>query len=340
MIVTFFRSSSFTAWDMCPHSFTLNYVIGKKALSNKKAIIGNIVHKALELLARKKVAIQNSEMRLKDDELERSWTIKEMTPDLALNIAFAYYSKKESHLDWKPADQKQSRVWMWDALLLNKGMWNPLNRNILAPEQYFDYVIEKPWAEYEYVLPDGKRLRGHLGLKGTIDLVTQASPGVVEYLDWKSGKRLDWATGQVKDWKKLRKDPQLRIYHWALKKLYPDAKQIIMTIVFIRDGGAFSLPFEDSDLEETEKMLKKRFNLIRNTNIASQRKSWRCTAFCYYGKNNYFDEQKRDTGVTLCDHYHKEIVTLGMDRVMKKYSDGSSFASYGDGGGRSDREIG
>jgi hypothetical protein len=108
---------------------------------------------------------------------------------------------------------------MWSAMDDWGGMFNPLNMTIVQPEQYFDFTIDEPWARYAYTLPDGRRLEGQLALKGTVDLIAEENPETLHYTDWKTGMRKDWATGKPKDWKKLRDDPQLRLYHYALSRL-------------------------------------------------------------------------------------------------------------------------
>ena len=81
-------------------------------------------------------------------------------------------------------------------------MFDPRNRNILCPEQQFDIVIDKPWAEYEYKTTK-ETIKGQLAIKGTIDLITQINDDTLEIIDWKTGRRLDWATGEEKTQSKL-----------------------------------------------------------------------------------------------------------------------------------------
>ncbi len=226
---------------------------------------------------------------------------------------------------------------------MNDGRWNPMNRDVVMPEQYFDFPINEDWARYSYTLPDGSKMNGQLALKGTVDLITRVDSNTLEYIDWKSGLRKDWATGEIKNWKKLRDDPQLRIYHYALTKLYPHIKNIIMTIVFIQDGGAFPLDFGPEDLPKTEKMIRARFETIKGCDrppriLHDRAHKWKCDRLCHFGKVNQLDEQGKDTGKTICNYMHNELVTLGMDRVVAKYAKANAFASYGDGGGQSNRD--
>jgi hypothetical protein len=210
-------------------------------------------------------------------------------------------------------------------------MFDPRNRNIICPEQRFDIVIKKPWAEYSFDTPDGK-LQGHLALKGTIDLITQVDDKVFEIIDWKTGKRLDWATGQEKTQEKLENDPQLRIYHYAVSQLYPEVESIMVTINFINDGGPFSISFDRSDLLKTEQMLRAKFDKIRSVKRPKLNKSWMCSKLCHFGKTSfenssipaiieYRDGQvtPKDKFMSKCEQIHHDIELNGMDTVVKDY---------------------
>ena len=98
--------------------------------------------------------------------------------------------------------------------------------------------------------------------------------------------RKDCATGEIKDFWKLCGDPQLRIYHYALTHLYPEAKQIVPSIYFINDGGPFTMAYADSDIEATKAMLKQRFQKIKDVvrpQLLTGYDRWKCNTFCHYG---------------------------------------------------------
>jgi hypothetical protein len=305
-----------------------------------KADQGNVVHKALELLARKKLALQNGEPTFREDEIARSWDTAAFTEEEAFEEAWGYYTEVRCpHWPWSAAEHKKCKGWMYDTLDFNGGMWNPLNRHVLDPEKYFDITFDEPWARYAYSLPDGRKFEGQLAIKGTIDLVTREDADTLTYVDWKTGMRKDWASGKIKDWKKLRDDPQLRMYHYALAKLYPEYKHIIMTIVYAQDGGAFSLDFGPADLPKTERMLRERFETIKGCERPPRIRhdpvhKWKCDRLCAFGMSNW-----EGTDQTVCDHMHEEVVTLGMARATAKHLRGT-VGAYGEGGGRTSREGG
>lgn len=337
MIITYLRSSSYTTWDFCNHKYMMDYTLGWRSPANKKASKGTIVHKALELLAQYKLAKQQRIDHFVNDELGKFF-LAEITPDICIELAFHHISNAEPQYEWNEKDLKEVRKWMWDALNYHNGMFNPLKQNIVQPEKYFDITFDQSWAAYNYKLPDGSVLKGQFGIKGTIDLMVKLDNGVYEMVDYKTGKRMDWNTGEEKTYEKLRKDPQLRMYHYAASQMFPEIEQIIVSIFYINDGGVISMDYTKDDLKETEKMLQKRFNLIRNTYKPKRiYPNWKCTKLCWFGKHdmegNPIDKEDYKEK-SVCTNIANDLLTLGMDRVMLKHSK-SAVQDYGNGGGRS-----
>lgn len=343
MIITYLRSSSYGSWDFCQNQYFMQYPLGIRQPSSKKMTLGSIVHKALEILARQKLAMQETQPKFHEDEMDVDFDVDTLTVQEAVDVSYTFYANKEAHIDWRPADLRQCHNWTNDTLTMSNGIWNPLKRDIVKPELFFDFEIEEPWARYAYTLPDGGTLEGQLSLKGTTDLVTRINDDTLEVVDWKTGMRKDWATGEIKTWKKLRNDPQLRMYFYAMCRLFPQIKYIIMSIVFIQDSkldketknrGSYSMPYERAiDLQRTEDMIKRRFEEIKNSNRPKLNRTWKCKSFCFFGKNNW-----KDTNTTICEHMHNETRLYGLTGVVKKYGDIKAISNYGDGGGSSKRD--
>jgi hypothetical protein len=160
-------------------------------------------------------------------------------------------------------------------------------------------------------------MEGQLAIKGTIDLVTKVADDTIEVIDWKTGRRLNWATGEQKTYEKLLEDPQLLLYNYAISKLYPEYKQAIVTIFFIKDGGPFSLCFDQSDQEKFLEMLKKRFKQIQRNDYPSlcsrNRSSFKCTKLCHFYKNKW-----PGTNVSMCEHVDEHLKALGPDETIEK----------------------
>lgn len=340
IIVTYFRSSSYNTHSMCEQQFFAEYVLGWRGPSGLKADKGTIVHKVLEILAVIKKALQDNQEHIEDDIIGKLST-KTYNLNIIIEQVYKYYSEANPHHKWAVKDYKDCHAWVYKAIEFNSGMFDPRNRNILCPEQRFDIEIKKPWAKYSYDTDEGK-LEGHLALKGTIDLITLVNDNTIEIIDWKTGRRLDWATGQEKTLEKLQDDPQLRIYHYAISNLYPKIDHIIFSIYFINDGGPFSICFDKSDLPKTEEMLRKKFEIVKNTRKPKLNKSWMCSKLCHFGKTTfenshilpqieYRENQQCSVGSTMtkCEQIKHDIDMNGMNKVIEEYKNvNHSFGKY------------
>lgn len=340
MIITYFRSSSYNAHSMCEQQYFIEYVLGWRGPSNKKADKGTIVHKILEILAVIKKAQQDS-LTVAEDDIIGNIDINNYSLDTIINQIYDHYSSVNTHHEWFDKDRDDCYNWVYKTLKFNNGMFDPRQRDIVCPEQHFDFVIKEPWAKYSYNTPEGK-LEGYLGLKGTIDLITKVDDNFYEIIDWKTGRRLNWATGKEKTQECLEKDPQLRIYHYAASHLYPDIENIMISINFINDGGPFSICFNKSDLRDTETMLKDKFEIIKRTRQPRLHKTWMCSKLCHFGKTTfqdtiiptmieYRDGQvcSKDSHMTKCEQIKHDIELKGIDNVVEEYKHPNhSFGHY------------
>lgn len=332
MIITYLRSSSYGTHCMCEQQYFFEYVLGHRSPSNKKADKGTICHKVLEILAHIKLAIQNNEKYVNDDILGEIH-INSFDLDKAILSVYSYYTKKFTNHEWDHLDLKHCKDWVNKAITIQNGSFDPRNQNIVRPEQHFDIQIKKPWAKYNY---DG--LEGHLAIKGTIDLITKPNNDTLEIIDYKTGRRLDWATGEEKTFGKLQKDPQLRMYHYAASILYPEIDHIIVSIYFINDGGIFSMNYTKEDIQETENMIRKKFEEIKRCKRPKLNKSWKCKKLCYFGKNHfnnplieYRNNQTclKDTPMTMCEQIKHDIELKGMKTVVDEYTvEGYNVGKY------------
>lgn len=329
MITTYIRSSSYGDFSFCEHKFFLRYVLGLPDVSNKKADKGNIVHKALELLGRRKEAEQVGITRIKDEAWEGEVDVAIIDPSFACSKAWEYCTKQFDHHAWEIKDYKDCIKMVDTVMEFNDGMFNPLKLDIVGVEKKFDIEIIKPWSSYNFNTPDGP-LKGYLSLKGTVDLIHRVDKNILEIVDWKTGRRLDWNTGQEKTMQKLEVDAQLRMYHYAIHKLYPDIDQVMITIYYITDGGPYTVFFNRDDLPKTEELLQARFQQIKDT-VRPRRiyPDWKCSKLCHYGKTEH-----PTSGKLLCVHYKDEIINLGIEKVTNKHADFKALTQYGAGGGK------
>lgn len=323
MITLFFRSSSLSQWDYCQMSYFMTYNLGWQQPPNKKAQLGTVVHKTLECLAQCKQRLQYGEkpgMRIEDGELGTiKFTNKQLYSNKfvikLLDMSYEYYTTSDTHNQYNEKYDYEFCRQMVDACLeYNNGQFDPRNSRIVAPEKSFILEIDEPWATFDY---KGQQVR--LSVKGTMDLITEVAPDTLEYVDYKTGRRLNWATGEEKTYDKLHDDIQLLLYYYAMSKLYPQYDHIIMTIFFLRDGGPFSLCFDVSDNDKFLAMLKKKFIEIQANNlprpINANRSDFRCTKLCHFYKNNW-----PDTNQNMCQYVENHVKLYGIEQTMQNCS--------------------
>ena len=323
MLVTYIRSSSYNNYSFCQMQYFLTYVLGYQPDSGKKAELGTIVHKTLEVLSAVKKFWQDNPKRkylqVEDDALgevkvHTSKFMGESFIEEMSNRSFDYYTKPSKN-SFTSGDKKKCLSLAWDALNYNNGQFDPRTRNVIASEPHFDLLIEEDWAKYEYELPNGETVSGNLAIKGTIDLVTETENGIIEVVDWKTGRRLDWVTGEEKTYEKLMVDPQLLLYNYAISKTFPEYDQSIMSIFYIKDGGPFSMCFDKKDEDKFLGMLKETFQSIKDNNspkpLSKDRNHWKCTKLCHYFKNNW-----PGTDQNMCIYVEKHLNKCGMEKTV------------------------
>jgi hypothetical protein len=304
--------------------FFITYVLGWRSASGKKAQLGTICHKVLEILAAcTKESQQNPEeksLSINDDGVgivnftRTKLKTKKFVKDI-LDLSYDYYVKNCHHTYTNP-DYNFCKKQLDAALEYGGGQFDPRNRKIVDTEPQFDIPIDEPWAKFKYKVK-GKELEGQLAIKGTIDLVTEVDDGIIEVIDWKTGQRKNWATGETKTYEKLLEDPQLLLYNYAISKLYPNYKQAIMTIFYTRSGGPFSMCFDKLDQEKFIEMLKKRYKQIQHNespNCCSRnRTSFKCTKLCSFYKKNW-----EGTNTSMCEHVDQHLKAFGHDETVEK----------------------
>lgn len=246
-----------------------------------------------------------------------------------IDKSYKYYTTKLDHHTWTKTDLRDITNWAYIALDYNGGQFDPRKRCILQPEQRFDLVIDKPWAEYSFV-HKGKELTGKLAIKGTIDLVTKLSDDMIECIDYKTGQRKAWASADlhVKDLADFHKDQQLMLYYYAIRKLYPDFPSVILTIFYVRDGGPFSVCFDDHTLDLVEENLKNKFQYVKDVELPKMlsptQHGFKCQKLCHFYKNNWPGTHKNQ-----CMFIHEQIKKLGIEEVTNRYQNPNfEFGKY------------
>lgn len=324
MLITYIRSSSYTAWSWCEWKYYLVYVLGMQDPSNKSAEKGNVAHKVLELMARQKLASQNNEETIYEEGYGKFLVYDEWTK--LFDFVLEKQLKETSH-KYTPKDIQDCKNSVIRVLEYRDGRYDPRKLEIVMPEQYFDIEFTDPWAKYEFKI-GGETIKGNLAIRGTMDLIAKDPYGDLEYIDYKTGRRWDWIKSKPKEIKDLEKDPQLLIYYYALRKLYPN-RDISMTIFFMNDGGPFSLQYDNDSLKLAKKLIQKRFLDIKYNNNPS----WifgneRCYKFCNFYKN------KNESGVSQCEELRTKYQEIGLQKLTTELANRSRWG-YNEGGGRS-----
>ena len=327
MIVTFLRSSSYGTHQLCEHKYFIEYVLGFRGKSNKKASIGNVTHKALEIIANAKLATQEGKDRFIEED-SGELLVKNVTPEKAIHLAFEHYRKVDDHHDWSEEDYRAARKYMYNTLNFHDGVFDPRLRTIVAVEKRFDITIEKPWALYDYSLPDGTKISGYLGIKGTIDLITKISDDTYEILDWKTGKFTKFPSDEEKKFDDVCNDFQFLLYHWAARQIYTDIPFVMLSVFYSQFLVPFTVPFSDADLVKTERLIRKKFDEIRGNRRPRLHKGWWCRYVCEANKPH------EDTGKTKCEYFYNEARLKGVDQVLVDIGGQHKISEYGSGGGR------
>lgn len=357
MIITYIRSSLLGSWETCQQKTFFVYNLGLKDIPNIKTEIGTVTHRVVETLAALKKAYQETgkyefvdpdfgKLSYTEDQLfgftefseneiallnkERSDTKVFMdVPTLTfphkrmgvevveelVKICFEHYKKKSPN-EFQEVHYQWARNFTWLALENKNGLYDPRKRNIVAPEIPFDLEIEDPWAKINYLVGD-KKIETNLRIKGTIDLVTKINDDTIEIVDWKTGQRLNWATGKRKEYEDLCVDKQLMLYYYAARRLFPD-KHIIITIFFLRDGGPFTVCFDDQVIPKVKETLKTTLEEVKKTEQPKLRDYYHQDFMCY--RLCTFFKNKID-GQSQCSHIMKYNKKHGLQKTIEKFKD-------------------
>ena len=325
MDIGLIRGSSYGQYDYCQMSYYITYVLGYQQPTQKKALLGTITHKVMEVLANCKKVVQDNPKKKKflfnDDEIGiLKFTYQELMSqefvDDLLNKSYEHYTTHAKHLtfDFKD-DMKFCRDMVDAGLTMFNGAYDPRNQNIFKAEQPFQFVMDKEWAKYTV---DGEEY--YLTVKGTMDLIVKENEDTLHLVDYKTGLRKNWATDEVKDQEKLNKDFQLMLYYYAVRKLFPEYKNVMVTIIFLRDGGPFSVSFKDDTIEEVEKLFKEHFETVKQNTwpkpVDKARKDFRCYRLCEFYKKNW-----DGTNMPMCNHVEQVIAIKGIEKateILKK----------------------
>ena len=157
MIVTYVRSSSYNNYAYCEMQYFITYVLGHQPSSGKKAELGTMAHKVMEVLAglkkyqqdntRAKILVVNDDA-LGEVKFPKKSLMSNETVDKLIGMSIEAYSQKSHHKFYK-GDKEDVINTVWTFLKHSDGMFDPRLRNIHHPEPHFDIPIEEDWAKFD-----------------------------------------------------------------------------------------------------------------------------------------------------------------------------------------------
>lgn len=260
--------------------------MGFESESGAAALLGTIIHKVCEIYSR--LSMIHHRQDSKYWNLEFLW-----------RICYNFYAKKEPNIIGLITEKKIKTALLGMIELLS-SQYSPIRDNTIFLEQYYRI----PLKEKRFRMDNGE----YLHITGRIDRCDEINSETLEILDYKSGNRSSWLDNSKEKMNSsdLRKKIQPRLYYLAARKLWPQYKTILCTFHYITDGGPIQCLFDDSDIEETLKMVQDRFNEIKNNNSPIRNLGWKCR-FCSFHASG------------LCENIHREILDTSYAFVENKY---------------------
>lgn len=342
--ITFFRSSSLNRWQYCQALYFHEYALGYTGEANKKANIGTASHKVFEYMG---ILKKEFDAGKKYVDLEICGKTKTKNYDLQKIIkdVYLYYKELFKNQEWEEKEHETIQKNINFILTYNNGQYNPQNLKIISTEVKFDYELIRDWSYYSYTVC-GKKYEGFLRLKGSVDLVFEPTSGIYNIADLKTGKRINWATGEEKTQEYIQNDEQLCFYFYALSNLYPDV-EIWASLIYVNDGGAFTVCFDKAKLKIIENKIRQRFEEIKNCNMPLFNNDWKCRKLCHMYKETFENTNiksiqefrngqfnKRGEIMCKCSQIKLDLERKGLEKTINEYtSPGFTLGHYQEPGG-------
>ncbi len=279
--------SSMTNYDWCNFKYWLQAVLGFQDESGPAATIGHISHHILEILSKASV--------VKHDPKSKIWDL-----DYLFKICFNRYYKERPEICEKIDNKKLLDVSKGVVDIINSD-YTPIRNNTIAVELPFNIAITDP----------GFKINDkYLNIRGRIDRVDQIDTSTLEIIDYKSGTRTNYNSSDrhKKTSEDLYNDLQPRLYHLACQYLYPEFNSFIVTMYYLTDGGAVSVPFSEADIGITKEILRRKFQAISANDDPQRTRSWKCNVLCPFGKDG------------SCDKLWAEKEQVGVEFMKAKYT--------------------
>ena len=195
MLVTYIRSSSYNNFEYCQMQYFMTYVLGHQTTSGKKAQLGTVVHKVMEVLAGcKKLHQDGQKLLLEDDAIgeveftKRKLGTKKFVNEI-LKRSYDHYTSNCTH-HYTNADYKFCDKTTWEALTYDDGNFDPRKRNIVAAEPQFDIPIEEAGSKEISLRARGTPRIANRLLRRVRDYAEMETEGVIDESTAKEGLRI------------------------------------------------------------------------------------------------------------------------------------------------------
>lgn len=293
MNISSLSPSKIETYKSCPWLFYLSAILGLPDDPNPKTICGSIVHHVLEIMARAK---KNGHYLIND---------KYINPNYLLKICWVKYVRENPKLEFTQEHYDFCKEMLTQVL---KTAYNPLKQKIVAAEAFFELNMNDKGFQYKYKNHvDGSPKEGNLMVRGIIDLVIELDEDTIEIVDYKTGQRKDWNTGKKKQLEDFYKDTALNTYDLAAQRLFPQYKNRIITLIYIRDGGPYSISMDSRHNKAAIDTLRKSYrNILFDENVErlkdqpNSNSYYKCNKMCSFGTTKI-------DGKSLCDILYKEF---------------------------------
>ena len=286
--------SSYNCYSQCEFKWLLTNNLKFSDPPGPAAILGHIGHRLFETMSLASMA--------NVDRSHKVFDAAAMWP-----VWFNYYQKKNPEEAARIKNDKIKKLCKGIIALMDTP-YSPVTDKTIAAEQYARIPIQ----EDRFIIdPNATNpLYKYATVRGIIDRIDQVDKDTIEIIDYKCGQRKEFLSNNKEkiDEISLRSSIQPRIYYMAAKKLFPDIKNILVTFVYVTDGGPITALFDDDDIEETKDKIYKRFSAIKFNESPERNLSWKCR-FCPHNRDK--------SGI--CDEVWEEIKDFGLEFVTNKY---------------------
>jgi len=246
MDIEHISASSGKTYDQCEFKFFLEYGLGPDMRFNFKetyaAKLGSHMHEIFEKIAKKDLTQETWEEWSKKQESSLYALAKVKYPECE-NIA------EQVHLDC---------FGLFRCLFGRDPIFNPLESGIkiIGIEQRFKETFKG------------------VVIKGFIDLVLEWDKDTIEVYDYKTGS---WTLS----YSDACKDLQVLMYYIAAKLLWPQYKNVLVTLDYLQ-RKPLTVALGELHVEKATRKLKALWRLIKANNKPKRHKEpiWICNAFC------------------------------------------------------------